>query len=62
MAKVNQATMKAVNVHQSKIDAVKFDGTNNFSMWRWDDECVGRTEYKKALKLQQKPEDILEKD
>jgi len=26
--------MKIVNIHQSNIDVVKFDITNNFSMWR----------------------------
>jgi len=34
MAEVNQLTVKTVNIHQSKIDVVKFDGTNNFDMWR----------------------------
>ena len=31
---VNQFTKKIVNIHQSKIDMMKFDGTNNFGMWR----------------------------
>ena len=26
--------MNIVNSHPSKIDMVKFDGTNNFGMWR----------------------------
>jgi len=30
MAGVNQSTMKTVNIHQSKIDVVKFDRTNNW--------------------------------
>ena len=34
MTEVNQSTMKIVNIYQSKIDVVKFDGTNNFAMWR----------------------------
>ena len=29
-------TVKTVNIHQSNIDVVKFDGTNNFSMWRYE--------------------------
>jgi len=33
MAKINQSTVKIVNIHQSKIDVVKFDGIN-FGMWR----------------------------
>ena len=32
MADVNQSTVKTVNIHHSRIDVVKFDGTNNFSM------------------------------
>ena len=30
MAEVNQSTVKTVNIHQSKIDVVKFDGMNNW--------------------------------
>jgi len=30
MAKVNQSTVKIMNIHCSKIDMIKFDGTNNF--------------------------------
>ena len=28
--------VKTMNIHQSKIDVVKFDGTNNFDMWRYE--------------------------
>jgi len=31
---VNQSTVKTAKIYQSKIDVVKFDGTNNFGMWR----------------------------
>ena len=34
LAEVNQSTVKTVNIHQSKIDVMKFDDTNNFGMWR----------------------------
>jgi len=34
MAEVNQSMVKTVNIHQSKIDMVKFDDKNNFGMWR----------------------------
>ena len=34
IVKVNQSTVKTVNIHQSKIDVLKFDGKNNFGMWR----------------------------
>jgi len=34
MAEVNEFMLKTVNILQSKIDMVKFDGTNNFGMWR----------------------------
>ena len=30
MIEVNQSTMKTVNIHQSKSDVVKFDGTKNW--------------------------------
>jgi len=29
-----QSAVKIVNNHQSKIDVVKFDGMNNFGIWR----------------------------
>ena len=34
MTENNHSTVKTVSIHQSKIDVVKFDGTNNFDMWR----------------------------
>jgi len=36
IAEFNQATMKTVNIHQAKIDRVKFDGTNNFRKGKED--------------------------
>jgi len=29
---INQSTVKTMNIHQSKINVAKFDGTNNFGM------------------------------
>jgi len=34
MAKDNQSAVNNVNIDQSKIDVLKFDGTENFGMWR----------------------------
>ena len=33
----SQSAVKTVNSHPSKIDVVKFDGMNNFDMWRCSD-------------------------
>ena len=30
----NQFTVKFLNPHLMKINVIKFDGTNNFEMWR----------------------------
>ena len=32
MPRVNHSTVKNVNIHQSKIDVVKFDGMNNWKV------------------------------
>jgi len=34
MAGDSQSTMKSVNPHPMKIDVIKFDGKNNYRMWR----------------------------
>ena len=34
MAGESQSTVKSVNQYPMKIDMVKFDGKNNFGMWR----------------------------
>ena len=36
MAEVNQSTIKTVNIHQLKIDVLKFDDKNKFRMWRYE--------------------------
>jgi len=39
MTKVNHSTVKTVNIHQSRIDVVKFDCTNN---WK-DNGDIGKS-------------------
>jgi len=34
MARDSTPTVKSVNSHPLRIDVVKFDGKNNFTMWR----------------------------
>ena len=62
MIEVNQFTMKTVNIHQSKIDMVKFDVTNNFGMLRCEMiDALNAQNLEDTLKLQEKLEDIPEK-
>jgi len=62
MAEVNQFTVKTMNIHQSKIDVVKFDGTNNFGMWRCEVlDALTASNLKDALLLERKPEETSEK-
>ena len=59
---VNQSTLKTVNIHQSKIDVVKFDGTNNFSMWRCEVmDALIASNLEDPLLYDKKPENIWEK-
>ena len=60
MAKVNQSTVKTVNIHQSKINVMKFDGTNNFDVWRC--EVMDALNLKDTLLLQEKRAEVLEND
>jgi len=63
MADNNQSTVKTVNVHQSKIDVVKFDGTNNFSMWIFEMmDVLIASNLKDSLSFEKKSEEISEKD
>ena len=36
MAGDSTSTMKSVNPHLLRIDVVKFDGKNNFGIWRYE--------------------------
>ena len=63
VAEVNQSTVKIVNSHPSKIDIVKFDGTNNFDMRRSEVmDVLTASKLEDALLLKRKPEEISEKD
>ena len=51
-----------MNIYQSKIDVAKFDGMNNFGMWRCNVMGALMTlKLKDALRLEEKPEEISEK-
>ena len=63
MAKINQSTVKNVNIHQSKIDVVKFDGTINFDMLKCEVMDVLTASYlEDSLLFEKKPKEISEKD
>ena len=63
MTEVNQSTVKIVNIHQSKIDVVKFDGMNNFSMWRCEVmDALTASNLKDSLLREKKPEEISKKN
>ena len=63
MAEVNQSMMKTVNIHQSKINVVKFDGTNNFDMWRCEMmDALTASNLKDSLLCEKKSEETSQKD
>ena len=63
MANSNQPTVKTIIVHQSKIDVVKFDGTNNFDRWRCKMMNVLTVlNLKDSLRFEKKPAKISEKN
>jgi len=63
MAEVNQSMVKIVNIHHSKINVVKFDGTNNFGMWRGEVmDALNVQNLEDMLLLQEKPVETSEKD
>ena len=63
MAEDNQCTVKIVNIHQSKIDVVKLDSTNNFDMWRCEVmDALNVHNLEDMLLLQEKPAKTSEKD
>ena len=52
-----------MNIHQSKINMLKFDDTNNFVRWRCEVmDALNAQNLEDILKLQQKPEDVQEND
>jgi len=59
MAEVNQLMMKIVNIHHSKKDVVKFDGTNNFGIWRCEVmDALTASNLEDSLLCDKKPEMI----
>ena len=54
--------MKIINIHQSKIDVIKFDDTNNFDMWRREVmDALMASNLENALLLERKLKKTFEK-
>jgi len=50
------------NVHHMKIDVVKFDGTNNFGLWRCEAlDALNAQNLKDTLELQERVAEVEEK-
>ena len=63
MAEESQFTVKSLKPHPMKINVVKFDGTNNFKMWRCEVmDALTASNLKDALCLEEKPDETSEKD
>ena len=63
MAKNSTSTVKIMNPHPLKIDVVKFDGKNNFGMWRYEVmDTLTASNLKNTLRLEKKPEATSEED
>ena len=63
MAGDSQSTVKSMNPYPMKIDIVKFDGKNNFGMWRckvMDAQTTSNLE--DILRLEEKLKEASEKD
>jgi len=59
----SKSAMEIVNIHLSKIDVVKFDGTNNFGMRRCEVmDALMASNLKDALILEEKPDETFSKD
>ena len=59
----SQSTMKSLNPHSIKIDVIKFDGTNNFGMWRYEVmDALMASNLEDTLRLKEKLEETSEKD
>ena len=56
MAGGSTSTVKIMNSHPLKIDVVKFDGKNNFRMWRCEEmDALMTSNVKDTLQLEKKP-------
>ena len=63
MAGESQSTVKSVNPHPMKIDVIKFDGMNNFGMWRCEVmNVLTSSNLEDTLRLKEKPKETSEKD
>jgi len=55
MAWESQSTEKSMNLHLMNIDVVKFDGTNNFEIWRYEVmDVLTTSNLKDTLRLKEK--------
>ena len=55
--------MKSVNPHPLRIDVVKFDGKNNFGMWRCEMmDALTTSNLKNTLRLEKKRDSTTEED
>ena len=63
MARGSTSTVKTMNPHSLKIDVVKFDGKNNFRMWRCEVmDVLTASNLEHTLQLEKKRETTSEKD
>jgi len=63
MAEDSTSTVKFTNSHPLKIDVVKFDGKNNFGIWRYEVmDALTKSKLKDTLQLEKKPEATLEEN
>jgi len=57
------STVKTMNPHPLKIDVVKFDGKNNFRMWRCEViDALTISNLEDTLRLEKTPEAISDED
>ena len=63
MAGDSSSIVRTVNPHPLKTDVVKFDGKNNFGIWRCEVmEVLTTSNLKDTLRLEEKPKETSEKD
>ena len=63
MTRDGTSTVKTMNPHPLKIDVVKFDGKNNFGMWRYEVmDALMTSNLEDTLQLEKNPEAISEQD
>ena len=63
MARSSRSSVKSMNHLLTKINVVKFDGTNNFEMWRCEVmDALTTSNLENFLRLEENPEETSEKD